>query len=299
MERWQYHRDFVNYSEIPAPADPLTNTPSVPTPKLLSFRNEKENIGSNICPDAAPKFTKNLEFKPFNRRESAGASSGFSLASQFNRTGQATPLEMPPMKRKQTDLSTLDTSTVTRDKYAQPAPVSKPPTATASSSALQSKLSEQGPKQEQPRAPPARPPAELSIRQIGNPFTNSGFRNESIELYPHTPSAQKSKSKPLLALCTPQTLLFPSSVKENEELYEFSLSSHPSDEFEEKFYIKKKDSIMISDRKNEQRILSYEERLVGPAVTSWKRGEVGGLRELADRSVGRAKIQVKRADPMK
>lgn len=285
LVKWQFHRNFVNYSDMPTPVAPDPSSSrtaaTAQTPKLLSFRAEKENIASNK-PQEAPKFIKNIEFKPFHRRESTAASSSFSLGSQPARTGQATPhAAAQPLKRKHTEASTTDTSTIARDKSSQLGPEVRPPAAGCGSSVLQPRVDLQK------STPKSRP--------SGAPSTHSEARHESSEAFPHTPSAQKSK--PLLALCTPQTLLFASSSKEPEELYEFSLSSHPSDEFEEKFYIKKKETLGISEQKNEQRILSYEDR---PAATqtgaSWKRGEVGGLRELADRSVGRAKIQVKRAD---
>ena len=293
--KWQFHRNFVKYSELPGPVHPDSSSSrahaAAQTPKLLSFRADKENLVSN-APQEAPRFAKNLEFKPLPRRESTAASSSFSLGSQPVRSGMHAPLgAAQPLKRKHTETSTTDSSTTAvgallRDKSAQQGPGVRPP----APGVLQPRLDLQR------STPKSRPPTESNSRPSGGPSTRSGARVESCEGVPETPSAKKSK--PLLALCTPQTLLFASSSKEAEELYEFSLSSHPSDEFEEKFYIQKKDSLGVSEQKNEQRILSYEDRpseAAALAGASWKRGEVGGLRELADRSVGRAKIQVKRA----
>jgi hypothetical protein len=295
MVKWQFHRNFVDYSEVTL--GPAAGRLAAPTPKPQPSRLEKENVAAN-GQLAEARFTKNIEFKPFHRRESTAASSNFSLGSGFLATGQATPLEpLHPLKKKQTEASTTETSARSRDRNAHPAAAALPrPLAPA---VLQPREPEQLCRPELQKSTPKSHPASEQDSRLSNPFLPSDPRNQSTEGFPHTPSNQKSKAKPLLALCTPQTLLFPSSVKESEELYEFSLSSHPSDDFEDKFYIQKKDSLLISEQKNEQRVLSYEDRLAVDTVSTWKRGEVGGLRELADRSVGRAKIQVRRADPSK
>ena len=332
MQKWCFQKNRMDYREIPS------NRVGKDTGRSRESKQEYNKVSSisRNSEDKENKCTNRTRTIEDERRESQGRKT--TLRSRGS-SGSPSNRKMAPLVESRVQSKYLNNEIITRNRENQEVSSFKkiPKIGKLEGSSKRVKEQENWPTFSKPsvstddftitRATFAGRSSEdsVNIRAISpnpliqkeEPYSKNIFPNVTIMKKPPQPKVSKrveepsaespepsrtKSSKKLHALCTPQTKVFAgSSNKKESNIEQFSISSHPSDSLSEKFYIKKKDIVSISEIYEEPRKLNYDERISVERKKTieegivWKREAVGGLKELAERSEAARKINLKKA----